>query len=408
MSIVKRRVVNEIQPNDQGILVKDAFKLIENSEFKEVLSSIFDVDNQLKEFIEVPGAKNLVRELLDLESKIDKVDLDTPLKNVHLNKFTEDGQISLQIFEVDDPRLIKKAKSDLLHVETRYSVRSDYLNSLYEADKFLSYMNRIKQDAIVDANIKMLESLNKTNGNSKKFRVVVNEDGKFFVRAITSVKQYKDYNNRLSLFVALMQLHRLFKTGKHSFKVSSYHFDDSHLRVTFNSNKSFKFLDKSTISFALELSNDEIKREAVKFNGIFAVDLGKKDSLYLKPEAKTSSLVSFPHNVNLNTAMDYFDNLDEIIDDFINSTKDDFKHVKNVKKPDDLRMRLVQIISRAQTKGVKKYRANIKNLLSNRVGTLFELMELANVVDDVFEEEDIKVRDFWRFKLYNVLVTELK
>ena len=56
----------------------------------------------------------------------------------------------------------------------------------------------------------------------------------------------------------------------------------------------------------------------------------------------------------------------------------------------------------------KNYREEIKKILSRKVQTIFELATLFKKVEMLIEDEHIVSLDFWRHKLYQVLMDGVK
>ena len=102
-------------------------------------------------------------------------------------------------------------------------------------------------------------------------------------------------------------------------------------------------------------------------------------------------------------------NLNERINIFINDTVDDARSIKILEKPDLFREHLVQKIHNSRNVEFNKlYKAQIKSLLSNKVKTIFELAEIFNNINIVIADEHISSLDFWRYKLYQVLMDEVR
>lgn len=408
MSILKRIINNNPSESDKGISVREALKLVENSDYFDDIISGFNIDEIRNEFIEIAGAKTLVKSISQMEKKLIKKDINTPLNKVHCKGFTEEGQAILEISEVVDEQLIKIDNTDLVCVETVYSVRSDYFNNLYELDKYLQFLLKKEYNDIIGSNIKMLEEKNKENTSEKKFRLVIDEKGKVYVRAMTSVERYKDYNIAFSVFVTLIKLHELYKYNEESFEISTFNFTESDVRIIFKNKKAYKFIDESKLSFSLVLTNDEIKREAVRLNGVFSIELSEDKDVYINPEEGISEIISFTHSQKFSNVKIKLTQLNTSIKDFILETIDDFEFIKEIKKPDDIREYLAYKTKFAKDKEFKLYKNRISNILTNRVNSIFQLLEMASQIDNLFKDEHIQAKDFWRYKLYQALIEEAK
>lgn len=410
MSIVKRKSQKTAKKEslDDGISVYEALNLIRKSEYFDEIYEIFQIKEFENDFINIKGANLIVEQLIKSDEECLKLDIDCELSDVNIEKFTEENQIIFEFANIKDENVLKKTKSDLIYAESTYSVKSEYLNDMYQVEKYLDFCMKNRFQDIIKKNLEMLKEKNELNKKAKKFRLLKREDNKYFVRGITSVDSYKDYNLRISLFIALIELHKLIKFKSHNYFVSSYSFTESDLKVTFKSSTAKKITNNIEIGFALELVNDEIRRDAVKFNGIFTVIMGNSE-IYVKPEETKASILSFTHSVNIDTIKEKLNNLNERINIFINDTVDDARSIKILEKPDLFREHLVQKIHNSRNVEFNKlYKAQIKSLLSNKVKTIFELAEIFNNINIVIADEHISSLDFWRYKLYQVLMDEVR
>lgn len=410
MSVVKRKSQKMARKEnlDDGISVKNALNLIKKSEYFDEIYKIFQVEEYENDFINIKGAEHIVEQLIKSDEECLKLDIDSELSNVNIEKFTEENQIIFEFANINSPEILMQTKSDLIYAESTYSVKSEYLNDMYQIEKYLDYCMKNRFQDIIDKNLEMLKEKNEYNKKSKKFRLLKREDNKYFVRGITSVDSYRDYNLRISLFIALIELHKLIKFKSHSYYVSSYSFTESDLKVIFKSSTIKKVTNDIEIGFALELVNDEIRRDAVKFNGIFTILMGNAE-VYVKPEETKANILSFTHSVNIDTIREKLSTLNESINIFIDETVDDAKSIKILEKPDLFREHLVQKIHNSRNVEFNKlYKAQVKTLLSNKVKTIFELAEIFNNVNIVIADEHVSSLDFWRYKLYQVLMDEVK
>ena len=53
----------------------------------------------------------------------------------------------------------------------------------------------------------------------------------------------------------------------------------------------------------------------------------------------------------------------------------------------------------------EKYKKDVQQIIEKEnVNTMFQLLDLMGKVDLMIDDSDIKAKDFWKFKLYEVLV----
>lgn len=404
MSIVKRIRCTGIDESDKGIYLNEAFKLVENFELREELINQFNIDLDENIFINVKGAKVLVESILNLESRIDKFDIDTEIKDIHISKFKNEGQIEIEVFNISNSEVVKLYKSDKIAAVSAYSVRNDLLDGLYKADKFLSNLNRLEYKKLIDINIEELEKLHINNLNKKKLRYVENESGELYIRAITSTNLYKDYNIAFSVFVTLYQLNIL-KSYGYLFEVEEFSFDESEVSVIFREINKSKIVNESvSLSFALELTNSEIKSKAVKLNGSFIIQ-AKELSIHTKNDIKTTVL-SIGHGNTIRKAKEYLKNLPDNIDNYIMNSIDAYLSIGKIKNFEDIQNFLLSKLNKSNNLEIKKYNLEFKTILKGRVKSLVELLDKMDKLEKLIKDEDIKAIEFVREKIYQSIINK--
>lgn len=403
MSIVKRISVRNIHESDNGIELKEAFKLVENFTLKDELINQFDIDLEKNIFLNIKGATTLVNCLLNLEESVEKFDIDTELKDIHISGFKDKNQIGIEVWNVNDPNVLTHYETDKIAANSAYSVRHELLDTLYQADKYLTHLNKLNQDELIELNIKELENINIKNPDSKKLRFIENEDGDLFVRAITSTNVYKDYNICFSVFITLYQLSILNSNSDHKFEVEQFSFDDSEISVLFKETNNEEIInDNVYLSFALELTNSEIKNKAVKLNGNFIIETADF-SVYTKNNIKTTVL-SIAHGNTIKKAKEYISILPENINNFVEGSLNNYKNIGKIKKFEDIQNHLAGKLQKANNKEIRKYNSEFQNILKGQIKSLFELLEKMYKIEQVIAEEDIKSIDFLRGKIFDSII----
>ncbi|RYC51751.1 hypothetical protein [Flagellimonas olearia] len=394
--------------NDNGVSVKKALKLIENSDHYEKLYDCFKISGIEDEFIPVTGANSLVNDVLAIDSKFTKFDVATKLKNVRCEKILDKKSAIIEISNIEDEDILKITESDLIAGTTKYSVKSEFLD-LFSADKFLNYCHDNEYDDIIQTNLKSLDKKNSENDYQKQFRFLIDKDNNYFVRAITSVSRYKDYNIKFSVFVALISIHQIMKSQKEEYMVRYYTCSESDIRIVFTRMNYKKLMKGLEVGFELELVNDEIKRDAVKFNGLFSLNFGKEDNLIIKPNLN-AKMASFSHQVGVDKVVGILQNLAEAINEFVNTIHKDAEYIKKAQSPQDLKNYLFDKVKKSKQKEFReKYRKQVQAFIQKEnVNTIFQLLDLMNKVDLMIDDSDIKAKDFWRHKLYEILVESKK
>lgn len=389
--------------------------LEKRNSFKDELIELFELGNNGSSIIQIGNSQSLVDSLIEFDSKCEKFDIDIDMKDIHLLKMLKGEKAIFEIFSIDNEQIINTVNSDKLNVESRYSSKMELLD-YYEFNKFANYCRDREYNDLIETIKGYLDAKNLNNHDQRSLRLIHKfDDNKFYLRALTSINGYKDFGLNFSVFVALMSLNEyVADTGQRIF-ISSYFIDDSSIYVTFALDEKIKVNDNLEIKFELILENDEIKRNAVSFNGMFKLIYSGQNSeseIYIKPKGyrkenrKPTDLLSYQHRGKVENVLNNISELPELIEFYIKQVCEDTERISNFKNPDHIRRFLSSSIKRAQKVEFQKYKDKIfKKLMSIKVDNTFKLFELLSEVEELFETDDIISRDYWRTRIYEALVT---
>ncbi|MBW3130756.1 hypothetical protein [Hymenobacter profundi] len=389
--------------------------LDKRDEFKEDLTRVFKISEQETEVLKIGNAKFLLESIHKLDNQCEKIDIITKIKDINLQKILEKEKAIFEIFSISDNFILSKNKSDLLVAETRYSAKNDLLD-YYNFSKFANYCRDKDFDKLIDTIKEYLKSKNIDNVEEKNLRLVYKlDDNTFYIRAITSSKDYRDFGINFSVFVALVALGRYAEDSKNEVYIDNYVVDDSELYISFSMRNQVKVNKNLSLSFNLILENDEVKRNSVSFNGVFKLkfeDNEKFSEIYIRPRGlKTEDnnypidLLTFAHRGKVDSIFEKTKNLPKLIDFFISQVSEDAKKISEIKNPDDVKRFISDKISNSRKPEFKIHKAEIvKKLTSINVDNTFKLFELLREVEDLFEHDDVISRNFWRTKLYESLI----
>lgn len=402
--------------SDSFITQKQLLKLLDKQpHFKDELVNLFQIEEDRTEVLQIGNSIFLIESLLFLDSQCEKIDIHSKVKNVQLKKMLQDEKAIFEIFNITDTGIIKKNKSDLLVVETAYSAKQDMLD-YYSFSKFANYLRDEESEDLIDVIKQYLKHKNEANPDSKSLRLLYQKsEDKFYLRTVTSVDNYQDFGLNFSVFVALIALSRYVTDSKSKIYIDNYVVDDSNLYVSFSLSGGKQINKDLSINFNLILENDEIKRNAVSFNGIFKLTYndGKRNSeIYVKPKgvkkedvASPVDLLTYKHTGNTKTVFEKIKELPNLIDFFITQVSEDAKNISEIKNPKDVRLHLARKIKSSKKIEFKKYKDSVFNkLMKITVDNTFNLFEIFREIDELFENEDVISRDYWREKLYESLI----
>jgi len=402
--------------SDTFITEKQLVSILDSCpEFKMDLLKIFNVDDKKTTVLKVGNSKQLIQALHSLDNQCQKIDLTCKMKDVHLKKLLEGEKATFEFFSVKDQYLVKKIKSDLLIAETRYNAKSDILD-YYNLSKFANYCRDNQYDDLVDNIQEYLLDKNKTNVDLRNFRIVHHKsDDLFFIRALTSCGDYKDFGINFSVFVAIKSLANYVEKSQNEIFIDNFQVDDSNVYVSFAFSNKTKINDKIDLSFSLILENDEVKRSAVSFNGLFKLTFNDKANsgyLYIKPKGLKKDdnyhpvdLLSYQHRGSVKNVFEKIQELPDSVDFFIKQVSEDAKRIALIKHPDDVRKFISNKVKNSKKPEFKVYKEKIFNkLMSVSVDNTFKLFALLRQIEDLFEHDDVISLNFWRTKLYEALV----
>lgn len=387
--------------------------------YKTELLNVFNLREENEEddkpIIKIGNARKLIDSIHLLDSQCEKIDIKTKIRDIYLDKMLDEEKAIFDIFHVDNKFIIKKIESDKLSAETAYSAKSDILD-YYNLSKFANYCRDYKYDDLLN-NIKdYLNTKNLSNQDVRKLRILYKyETKKFHIRAFTSSEDYKDYGINFSVFVALISLGRYVEKSQREIYINSYVVDDSTIYVSFILGGETKINENLSLNTSIILENDEIKRNAVSFNGLIKLNYKQGDeesSIYIRPPGvkKENSqapvdLLTYPHRGNVRTVLDKIQKLPDLIDFFAEQVRNDTKRISSIDNPNQVKEFIADKIKYSQKEEFKTYKAAVVNkLMKVNVDSTFKLFSLLRDVEELFENDDIISLNFWRNKLYQALV----
>ncbi|MGS2764628.1 hypothetical protein [Sinomicrobium sp. M5D2P9] len=394
------------------------FKLLEmlegRSQFKDELISVFKIDAHKPGVMQIGNSKLLIESVMDIDSMCKKIDIDTEIKYLHLKKMLESEKAEFEIYNITDNFILKKNRTDILVAETAYSAKTDILD-YYNFSKFANYCRDKNFQDLIDVIKEYLKEKNSTNHDGKSLRLIYkNEDSKFYIRALTSISGYKDFGINFSIFVALVTLDKYVKDSKNEIYITKFKIDDSNLYISFSLKKEVKVNENIFLTFNLILENDEIKRSAVSFNGIFKLkwrENKKTSEISLRPQGLKKKdynspvdLLTYQHRGKVEGVFEKIKELPSLMDFFIQQVTKDAKSISSIQNPDDIRKFISDKVKNSKKAEFQVYKQQVlKKLMSISVDSTFKLFELLRDVEDLFEHDDIISLNFWRTKLYEAL-----
>ena len=387
-----------LQDDKTVVTINKSLKLIENSEFYEQLIALFKIDKESTDIIPFAGLNLLINSIIRKDEEFKKFDYKVNLSDVSLKDYTREGAAVLNI--IVKAKQTGGDKDILLNAATVYNSKSDFYEGAYKLNSFAKFCYEENHLTLLKQNIEHLnEYYQNSNDFNRSFRFLKDSEGTY-VRAITSTGHYNNYDNRFSVFVAIMALKNLMKSKNLDFKINRAEYDESAISVFFEKTGLINIPELGHVKFIIEMSNDEIKRGAMKFSAVFSI-IVREEEIYLKPQRLKTELISIGHNFTPDTVFDYLSGLSEYIEKAEIEVVNNVKEFAKIKGADELRHLLLRKVETTKNDEIKENKMTIRRLLENRITTISELLVLMNKVDLIVS--NLETKEYLRYLFYDIL-----
>ena len=393
--------IENISATDTGITVKELLSLVEKNEFTDKLLELLNFESIKNEFIEIKGAKTLFNVQNAINKRFKKEDLVSNLGDISLYN-DKDFSINFNNLTVSDYFTDLKLKK--ISTTPIYSAQRDFFGGLFQMDRYASKLIDKGHKGIVATNLNLLKDIHQT---IKKYRILHDKsENIFYLRAIISLNNYHNYDNNIAILVGLLTLHNEVKKGKIRYTLKQSEYNESFIRMFFESSEVTTLKNIGTVKNIIEISNDEIKREALKFSGVCSIIFTHKNiekELFIKPHEIKSKILSIKHNQIPKTAVEELSNIE-------NSEKvhkelfDDISKIVEIKNPEQIKFLIKRKVEKAKSEDVKRYKAEIlRELTNNTVSNIIDLLNVFKKIE-LLANEDIETTEYLRFIIYQALI----
>lgn len=393
------------QVDDKGITVGEVFSLVASNPLAQDLSLRLNISEIQHEMIEIPGAAKLVCEQMKINERFAKVDHECDLSDISL--YDEDD-FTINFENADRNPYFAALELSRVVTEPIYSSQADLFSSLCNMDKFVKTLAEEGHKEIVQDVYSKMQTIKNPH---KIYRILIDQELlKFYLRAIVSDK-YNNYDNNMAIFIALVSLHNQMKETGVKYSLDFCELNESYINMYFETSEVYDLEDVGKVRNVIQVSNDEIKREALKFSCVakiyFDVDDPVYGSMYLTAENRVkSTILTIKHNVVPKTAVIRLSELANT-GDIYKELFSDIAQVKKVKDVGQIKFILMQKIEKATRDSIKPYKASILKEMDNDVRNIHELLTLFKKVE-LLAGEDIEAIQFIRYMIYEVLISKRK
>ncbi len=400
------------QPNSLVSYNRAINVLSRDNEFIEEVLNCFAVTPEIRKHpLAIGNVSPLFADIQSMDEQDWKIDIPVPLRNIDLVKVLPNDYALFRISGIKDAELIKTLQADNLEVESRYSARSDLLD-YYSLSKFASFLHDHNLDAYARTILDHLHTHLEEQVSCSARLLYHKEDAKYYLRAVTSEKGYKDYGINFSVLVALLAIDAYAKITQDSVFIDSYSIDDSRVSLSFQFAREIPLRDGMSLSLNLLLENDEIRQSSVSLNAIFKVKYGEDGrSLFFKPTAYqkkdgeySTDMLTYTHGMKVSTVYERISTLPLLISKYAEQIRSNATEILKITNPQETKKYLLCKIQRSRKEEFLGYKTSvIQRIISMEVNTVYDLFDLLRNVEELFGE-DIMSRNYWRENLYNALI----
>ena len=393
--------INQKTDFDDGIEVSKLIELIDANEFNSEIIDLLEIDDITNDFIQIKGALTLFNVIKALNNRFIKIDLTSSFEDISL--YTED-EFTINFHNLEDDFYLTQLNKSVLNTLPIYSSSRDFFSHLYQMDKYASRLIDAGHKDIVKENIRMLKEKHK---NQRKYRILHDiEEDMFYLRSIISTNNYFNYDNNLTIVIGLLTLYKEMKTTNKEYRLKLCEYNESSIRMFFESSEINELENIGYVKNIIEISNDEIKREALKFSGVctiaFQDSQNNSKEIFIKPKEVKSKILSIRHNQSPTTAIPELKQIKntEIVH---NELFDDIIKIKSIKEPEQIKFLFRSKVENARRDELKIYKEDILKVLYKKVDNIIQLLELFDKINLV-ADRDIEVKEYLRFLMYEVLI----
>ena len=394
---------SEIVESDLGIKVSDLVELVESNILSLQILNLLDIDSIKDEFIKIKGAKTIVDNQKAINSKYKKIDLVSSLSNVSLYN---DDVFTINFKKIkDNPYLENLHKSKICTIPI-YSAEREFFSGLFQMDRYATKLISNGLSEIVQTNLRLLK---KEGVKDRKFRVLhdISED-LFYLRGIISLNKYHNYDNNLCVVLGLLMLHEEMKKRNVSYSLNLCEYNESFIRLFFESSEIIELEKIGHVKNLIEISNDEIKREAFRFLGVCSIvfenETKKIDEIIISPNEVKSKILSIKHNQISKTAVEELikmNQMTKIHEDLF----DDIKLISKISKPEQIKFLIRDKVEKAKRQEIKKIKNEVVKLIDeSRISNMIQLLTLFKKIELISEE--IEAKEYLRFEMYQALINK--
>lgn len=346
------------------------------------LSNYGDKDDTLL----IKGVKELIASFNIVDQE--KLDIPEKLLNIEYIGLSNDNQIILMF------------KKDNIKAEGIYDFSYSFLDDIFQMGKFSRFcMEKGYRDLLR----KNIESLIGNLGDIEKQYRLLKVNDSYKLRGITSLR-YRNYDNHLALYLALLSIHSYSKENQKAFSLESAYMTDSEIKIFLEQIDPIKIEGFGDLYLGLYIANNEIGDKAFSLQLRYSI-VDSKGIRFSGMKGLEDAIFNLNHSTGINNFKEKMKNIftlkerQDLLIDHINGIKNAEKLSENVI------YLLFKKLANSTQKLSKKTRFNAKELKNGKViDNTMNIIEIFNEVEKITGDLDEKI---YLERIYDEVITEL-
>lgn len=394
---------HNIPEEDKGVYVSEVIELAKRNKFYDELADLLEVEKINEDFIEIKGASLLVNSLKNTDRKFIKFDFGSDYYDIDYF-FGDDNHFYISFLNIEDEDVKQLVGGNEFTCRTEYSSKIDFYKNTFSIQSFAGELIDAGYSTFVKHTLNSIKNLIKRGDNFYIYRILKDNEGVFYLRAIVS-KRYNDYNDNITVFLGLIGLHYEMKKTNQKFSIQKVEYNESFVRVSFVKDQDRVIEGIGQMKYVIEVSNDEVKREALKFIGAVTLyyddNKGNKGELYIKPSKLKSKILSISHGSTPETAIAKLGDLEN----YVGKEEDMYNlivGINDIKDPNAVRHLIYNRIKNTNKSEISANRNAILAELNSTIDNMHQLFSSLNKIDHI--TQDIEAKEYLRFLFFDALI----
>lgn len=387
---------------DKGIEIKELVKLIENNELAQSMIEILDINSIINETINIPGADKLYRLQKNINKNYEKIDIESNYKDIEISN--EEDNFRIIFNNISENEYFKSNKISTISTLPKYATKTDFFASLYHMETYAKNLIDHSQNEILNKNFEMLKE---TLDIKRKFRLLRDiETNSYTTRAIVSLNNYNNYDNNITLVIALLVLHHQMQYSNIQYRINSCIYNESFIQIDVESTEAKEIEGVGVVRNLIRISNDEVKRSAMKFYAICSIAFKNtnnenKELTIVRTKDINEPIISVRHNITPQTVSQKLKEIDNA-KNIHESLHNDILRIKQIRDADKIKHLILEKVRKAKKQAISSYKKELLLALDHKINNIIELLSMLHKLEYIVDD-DLDAIQYIKYISYQAL-----